>query len=47
MTPVHPKWLDIEEVLEDAVVRVIYGERSPKQALDEAQQEVRRIVNAP
>lgn len=47
MTPVHPKWLDIEEVLEDAVVRVIYGERSPKQALDEAQQEVSRIVNTP
>jgi multiple sugar transport system substrate-binding protein len=47
MTPVHPRWLDIEEVLEDAVVEVLYGNRTPQQALDEAQQEVLQIVNAP
>lgn len=47
MTPVHPKWLDIEEVLEDAVVEVLYGNLGPQQALDNAQQEVLQIVNAP
>lgn len=47
MTPVHPRWLDIEEVLEDAVVRVLYGELTPTQALEQAQQEVTQIVSAP
>jgi maltose-binding protein MalE len=39
MTPVHPRWLDLEAVIEKATVRVLLGEMSPKEALDEAQDE--------
>ncbi|HYF04377.1 MAG TPA: extracellular solute-binding protein [Patescibacteria group bacterium] len=37
MTPVNPEWLEIEEVLENAVVQALYGEKSPRAALNEAQ----------
>ncbi|MFM8770524.1 MAG: extracellular solute-binding protein [Candidatus Kapaibacterium sp.] len=44
MTPVHPRWLDIESVLENAVVRVLLGETTPADALREAQDEVVQIL---
>ncbi len=44
MTPVHPRWLDIEAVIEDAVVRVLLGEATPQEALDRAQSEANDIV---
>ncbi|MBK9183414.1 MAG: extracellular solute-binding protein [Ignavibacteria bacterium] len=44
MTPVHPRWLDLEAVLEDAVVRVLLGESTPEEALNMAQQEALQIV---
>lgn len=44
MTPVHPRWLDIQAVIEDAVVEVLYGNATPQQALDAAQQNVLQIV---
>lgn len=44
MTPVHPKWLDIEAMLEGAVVRVLLGEASPDQALKEAHSEIADII---
>lgn len=44
MTPVHPRWLDLEAVLEDAVVRVLLGEATPEEALGIAQQEALQIV---
>jgi len=44
MTPVHPRWLDIESVLEDAVVRVLLGEATPEEALSKAQNEALAIV---
>lgn len=44
MTPVHPRWLDIESALEDAVVRVLLGEASPEEALGKAQSEAIAIV---
>lgn len=37
MTPNHPKWLEIEEILENAVEKVIYGSYSAEKALEEAQ----------
>ena len=37
MTPVHPKWLDIEALIENAVSEALYGNKTPKQALDDAQ----------
>lgn len=37
MTPVNPKWLDIEAILENAAVKAIYGEQTAQEALDDAQ----------
>ncbi len=33
MTPVHPKWLEIQDILEESFERVIYDYNSPKDAL--------------
>lgn len=40
MTPVHPKWLDVQAILEEAVVNVLYGRLAPQAALDAAQSAV-------
>lgn len=45
MTPVHPSWLEMEEILENAVVQVLYGEKSSQAALNEAQAAVQQITN--
>ncbi|MCS6966314.1 MAG: extracellular solute-binding protein [Candidatus Kapabacteria bacterium] len=37
MTPVHPRWLDIEAALENAIVEALYGIRPPEEALLQAQ----------
>lgn len=37
MTPVHPKWLDIEAIVEDEVAAAILGRKDAKTALDAAQ----------
>lgn len=44
MTPVHPRWLDIEAVLEGCVVRVLLGEASPEEALSQAHEEIVEII---
>jgi ABC-type glycerol-3-phosphate transport system substrate-binding protein len=44
MTPVIPKWLDIEELLEDAVIKSVYGEMSPAQALQLAQSKALLLI---
>lgn len=44
MTPVHPKWLEVEAILEDAVVRVLLGETTPEKALEAAQYEASKIM---
>lgn len=44
MTPVHPKWLDIEAIIEDAAVEVLYGKFSARVALDNAQAKVLEIL---
>jgi multiple sugar transport system substrate-binding protein len=44
MTPVHPKWLEIEKIIETAAVKVLYGEASSKDALDEAQEELEMLL---
>jgi len=46
MTPVHRRWLDIESVLENAVVRVLLGEATPDRALQEAQEEIAEIIGS-
>lgn len=37
MTPVHPKWLEIEEILEDEISNAILGQTDATKALDNAQ----------
>ena len=44
MTPVHPKWLDIESIIENAVVRVLLGETTPDTALMEAHDEIVDVI---
>ncbi len=44
MTPVHPRWLDIEAVLESCVVRVLLGEATPEDALIQAHEEIVEII---
>ena len=44
MTPVHPRWLDLEAILEDAVVNVLLGERSVDEALTAAQDEAEIVT---
>lgn len=44
MTPVHPRWLDIEQVIEDEVSQALLGKKSAQQALDEAQAHITQIV---
>ncbi len=42
--PPHPQWAEMEDALSDAVFRVIDGELSAQDALDEAAREVERIL---
>ena len=44
-TPVHPRWLDIEAIIENAVSQAIYGEKTAKEALNFAQIEVLKLLN--
>jgi ABC-type glycerol-3-phosphate transport system substrate-binding protein len=44
MTPVHPKWLDIEAAVEEATVRALYGRNTPSESLGEAQEKASRIM---
>jgi multiple sugar transport system substrate-binding protein/arabinogalactan oligomer/maltooligosaccharide transport system substrate-binding protein len=43
MTPVHPSWLKIEEIIEDEVSQALLGQKEAAQALNDAQY---RIVGA-
>lgn len=45
MTPVHPRWLDIEAILENAVTSALLGEKSASVALAEAQREAETLVD--
>lgn len=44
MTPVHPRWLDIEAILENAVTSALLGEKSASVALAEAQREAETLA---
>lgn len=44
MTPVHPNWLDIEEIIENAVVQVMYEKQGAEQALKNAQDEIELLL---
>lgn len=40
MTPVHPKWLEIQDILEETYERVLYNYNTPKEALDLAKRKL-------
>ncbi len=44
MTPVHPQWLDLEAIVEDAVVKVLLGDRTVDEALVDAQEEAEIVL---
>lgn len=44
MTPVHPRWLEIEEIIENAVVQVLYDRVDSFSALKEAQNHINSIL---
>ena len=46
MTPVHPKWLDIEEIIEDEVSECLLAQKESKQALDDAQTRIVELLNS-
>ena len=44
MTPVHPKWLDVEEIIENAAVEIMYGKFGAAEALNKAQNNVLELL---
>lgn len=44
-TPVHPRWVEMEEVIESAVERAMYGGTSPDSALERACSEIEAILS--
>lgn len=47
MTPVHPKWLEIEAILEDEVARALYKKATPMKALQSADARVTALLSGP
>lgn len=40
MTPVHPRWIEIESIIEKSLVEVLYQKKGVYEALSEAQKEI-------
>lgn len=47
MTPVHPKWLEIEAILEDEVAQALYKKKTSEEALRSADERVKVVINEP
>ena len=45
MTPVHPKWLEVEAIIENATVEAMYGRKNSTAALNDAQFEIINLMN--
>ena len=43
--PVHPRWVDIEEILNDELEQAIYGTKSPDLALHSADARIRALLS--
>jgi ABC-type glycerol-3-phosphate transport system substrate-binding protein len=43
--PAHPRWVEIEEILDTHLERALYGRSSPQDALREAHAEIERALN--
>lgn len=44
MTPVHPKWLEIEEILEEEISEALLGRKEAAQALNDAQYRIAGLM---
>lgn len=47
MTPVHPKWLEIEMILEDEVAQALYKRKTPVEAMRSADSRVTELIAEP
>jgi multiple sugar transport system substrate-binding protein len=47
MTPVHPKWLEIEAILEDETAQALYKKKTPEEAMKSCDVRVRELINEP
>ncbi|MBL7998565.1 MAG: extracellular solute-binding protein [Candidatus Kapabacteria bacterium] len=44
MTPIHPKWLEMELIIENAAEEALYGRKTPEQALGDAQYLITKVL---
>jgi multiple sugar transport system substrate-binding protein len=42
--PAHPGWIEMEDVLNDAIEETLYGRRAPRWSLDSAAEQIKEIV---
>ncbi|MEI8134052.1 MAG: extracellular solute-binding protein [bacterium] len=47
MTPVHPKWLEIEAILEDETAQALYKKKSPESAMKSCDSRVLELLAEP
>ena len=47
MTPVHPKWLEIETILEDETSQALYKKKTPEEAMKSCDVRVKEMLNEP
>jgi len=47
MTPVHPKWLEIEAILEDETAQALYKKKTPEEAMKSCDVRVKELLNEP
>jgi multiple sugar transport system substrate-binding protein len=47
MTPVHPKWLEIEAILEDETAQALYKKKTPEEAMRSCDVRVKELLNEP
>jgi multiple sugar transport system substrate-binding protein len=47
MTPVHPKWLEIEAILEDETAQALYKKKMPEEAMKSCDVRVKELLNEP
>ena len=47
MTPVHPKWLEIEAILEDETAQALYKKKTSEEAMKSADKRVTELLNEP
>ncbi len=47
MTPVHPKWLEIEAILEDETAQTLYKKKTPEEAMKSCDKRVKELLQEP